>query len=196
MHLQPESQSSSQSWMWVDGSWAEKIGLHSYQIITKVVMSREKPNIGFQDPRLHLLCKAYFSASKDRIIQCPWSTEDHIYLHLTNAGVQPSLTTCKLTWFLNTRILRRYFLRSIERFKVYKMTIANIGSINPNNIILGYVRATVLRWSITVGNGWNGLEWKGLEVQMYSYRVFQNPCNTTLKCVKRIAQTIPYMERR
>lgn len=138
-------------------------------------------NIGYWDPRLHLLSKAYFSASKDIIIQCPWSTEDHTHLHLTNAGVQPSLTTCKLTWFLNTRILRRYFLGSIQRFKVYKMTIGNIGSINPNNIILGYVRATVLRWSITVGNGWNGFEWKGLEVQMYSYH---NQANHvfTLEC--------------
>jgi len=25
---------------------------------------------------------------------------------------------------------------------------------------------------------------------------FQNPCNPTLKCVKRIAQTVPYMEHR
>jgi len=45
-------------------------GLHPYQIITKVVVDREKPNIGHLDPKLHPLCKACLSDSNDRISAC------------------------------------------------------------------------------------------------------------------------------
>jgi len=42
----------------------------------------------------------------------------------------------------------------------------------------------------------NGVLPRAKPEEVHHYRALRNPCNTTLKCVKRNVQTIPYMERR